>query len=546
MKTLINLLASFALLLTVSLYSQPTQQEWVSRYSGIITDEAKMVKADNSGNVYVTGKSVGSGTGYDFLTVKYNSAGAQQWEARYNGPSNSTDEAVSVAVDNSGNVYTAGWSIGTATMADFCLVKYNSSGTQQWVARYNDSLYNNDDAPIVMLLTDSGNVYLGGYSSYSSGHARWTLLKFNSSGVRQWVKQGPQNNWEQIADLKVDASENIYAAQMGWSPAYQVSTTVMKKLNGGGTELWNWYSINTYLVNMIPMSLAIDASGNTYFCTRKLVSGQNYNFSTVKLNSSGGFVWQTEFNGSANDTDYPRKVIVGPTNDIYVAGFSKSTSGGKDLTLIMYNQSGVQQWVSHYNGSSNGSDEGFDMVVDVFGNAYVTGYTDTAGTQNYITVKYNYSGSRIWAFHYNGPGNGSDVASSVFIENNHSVYVTGASSNGSNNDYATIKYSQLVGINPVSNELPEKFSLAQNYPNPFNPNTVIRFSLPAAGMTSLKVYDILGLEVATIVNEQLKPGTYEVDFDGSRYSSGIYFYKLNVIMNGAEAFSETKKMLMIK
>jgi hypothetical protein len=83
--------------------------------------------------------------------------------------------------------------------------------------------------------------------------------------------------------------------------------------------------------------------------------------------------------------------------------------------------------------------------------------------------------------------------------------------------------------------------LYSNYPNPFNPNTVIRFSLSVAGMTNLKVYDILGREVATLVNEELKPGTYEVDFDGTNYSSGVYYYRLT-----AGEFTETRNMVLLR
>jgi len=100
---------------------------------------------------------------------------------------------------------------------------------------------------------------------------------------------------------------------------------------------------------------------------------------------------------------------------------------------------------------------------------------------------------------------------------------------------------ELVGIQPISNEIPNQFSLSQNYPNPFNPNTIIRFKIKDSRLTTLKVFDVLGREVETLVNEQLKPGTYEVDFDGSKFSSGVYFYKFV-----AGEFVETKKMMLVK
>ncbi len=98
----------------------------------------------------------------------------------------------------------------------------------------------------------------------------------------------------------------------------------------------------------------------------------------------------------------------------------------------------------------------------------------------------------------------------------------------------------LTGVNS-NNEIPAEFKLSQNYPNPFNPATKIGFQLPKSGVVKLIIYDILGKEIQTIVNRQFQPGTYEADFDGRNYSSGIYFYRLE-----SGSFTETKKMLMVK
>lgn len=108
----------------------------------------------------------------------------------------------------------------------------------------------------------------------------------------------------------------------------------------------------------------------------------------------------------------------------------------------------------------------------------------------------------------------------------------------------------VTGFINIGNELPEKFFLYQNYPNPFNPSTKIKFEVPTPSLTlsgakgllvKLTVFDVLGREIAVLVNEQMKPGTYEVEWDGSNYPSGVYFYKLI-----AGDYSETKKMVLIK
>jgi hypothetical protein len=97
--------------------------------------------------------------------------------------------------------------------------------------------------------------------------------------------------------------------------------------------------------------------------------------------------------------------------------------------------------------------------------------------------------------------------------------------------------------------VPEKFALEQNYPNPFNPSTTIRFQIPAevgaqrsqVGLVTLKVYDVLGREVATLVNEEMKPGSYEVTWDATEFASGVYLYRLQ-----AGSFVETKKLVLLR
>ncbi len=103
-----------------------------------------------------------------------------------------------------------------------------------------------------------------------------------------------------------------------------------------------------------------------------------------------------------------------------------------------------------------------------------------------------------------------------------------------------------IGIQQISSNIPESFVLGQNYPNPFNPSTKIRFSVPplkgVRGMTvRLVIYDLLGREIETLVNEQLQPGTYETEWNGTAFSSGVYFYQLT-----ANDFKVSRKMVLSK
>jgi hypothetical protein len=116
---------------------------------------------------------------------------------------------------------------------------------------------------------------------------------------------------------------------------------------------------------------------------------------------------------------------------------------------------------------------------------------------------------------------------------------------GSNSDYVGLDYFRIranfVGISPINSEIPEAYRLEQNYPNPFNPTTSISFAIVKSGLVKLRVYDILGRLVATIIDQNLTPGTYKIDFNASGLTSGIYVYRLETA-----GFTDSKKMIVVK
>ena len=200
------------------------------------------------------------------------------------------------------------------------------------------------------------------------------------------------------------------------------------------------------------------------------------------------------------------------------------------------------------------------LTIDSLGNSYVAALSWGSGPiVGYATIKYNASGVQQWVQTYYGPGDTAMVFS-IAVDGSANVYVTGSSDGiGTGYDYATIKYSQSIGIQNISSEIPSTYSLSQNYPNPFNPVTKIKFSLPnpsegGAQDVRLIVYDILGREITSLIpplrggQEGLSPGTYEVDWNGSSYASGVYFYRLIVRQAGSSTgdYNETRKMVLVK
>jgi len=134
--------------------------------------------------------------------------------------------------------------------------------------------------------------------------------------------------------------------------------------------------------------------------------------------------------------------------------------------------------------------------------------------------------------------------SGIFSKNITALEVGDSSKIFIGDNFGNIYYgplSSIVNINKENNIIPEKYELSQNYPNPFNPTTKINFLIPKDCFASIKIYDILGKEVTTLVNQKLTPGIYSVDWNASQYPSGVYFYRLQ-----SGDFVDVKKMLMIK
>jgi photosystem II stability/assembly factor-like uncharacterized protein len=152
-------------------------------------------------------------------------------------------------------------------------------------------------------------------------------------------------------------------------------------------------------------------------------------------------------------------------------------------------------------------------------------------------IRYTTNGGVNWISQSSGTTN---YLYSIFFVNSNTGWAVGA-----NGTILKTINGGVTSISKLSNEIPDNFILFQNYPNPFNPTTKIRFEIPlrkgGEGVVSLKVYNITGKELATLVNEQLQPGTYEVTFNGSNLSSGLYFYRLE-----ASDFVQTKKLILLK
>ena len=520
---------------------------WDVRFNGTANyyDEGRNIITDNPGNIYVTGFSYNLGSFEDITTIKYNSAGVPLWTALYNGSGNSIDKASFIAADNAGNVYVSGYTTGSGSSFDYATVKYNSAGVQQWAEVYNGP-GNAIDYITSMVVDPSGNVYVTG-QSYGGFITQYDIatIKYNSDGVQQWISRfdGSGSSNDIGSSLFTDNSGNVIVVGQSFESNSGSYDYITIKYNSSGDQIRISYYDGPG--NGIDVATAVksDNAGNIYVTGYSRGTSSQYDIATVKYNSEGVEQWVSRHNGAANGNDGATGLVTDNDGNVFVTGYSGISGSNYDIAVLKYDSNGIRQWLRSYNGTANQNDSSASIAIDNQGNICVAGFCNSTGTsKDFVTIKYNTNGIQEWLAVYNGSVNEDDVAYSTAFDQNGDVFVTGKTTvPGSTTDILTLKYSTVSGIDPVNNTPVNGFRLYDNYPNPFNPSTTIKFEIPDKSFVTLKIFDVNGRVVAEPVKETLQAGLYEYKFKAEDLPSGVYMYNLIT-----ERFALTKRMMLIK
>ena len=432
-------------------------EAWVASYNGPGNDwdVAVALAVDDSGNLYVAGLSFGSGTIADYAIVKYNSAGQQEWVARYNGPDNGDDWLNAMTIDSFGNVYVTGSSDAANSSSDCTTIKYNSDGQQQWVARHN-VCPRSRAAGVAIAADDLGNAYVTGVDGVG-----WATIKYDVSGQEEWISYHGEGG-PTAHGIAVDHAGNAYV--IGGDYDY-----LTIKFDPSGQEQWVARYNGPGDAGDRAAAIAVDASGNVYVTGSSDLAGTS-DYATVKYNSSGEEQWVATY-GEPGGVSGATAICLDDSSDVYVTGQIGDPKMYPDYGTIKYNSSGQQQWVARYNGpSENATDIATAIAVDGSGNVYVTGRSQRTAffsDYDYATIKYNSAGQEQWVVRYDGLGNANDEAVSIAVFGPGNIYVTGTSGVFST-DYTTIKYGQGPSPTPTATAIasPTPTSTATPTPTP--------------------------------------------------------------------------------
>jgi uncharacterized delta-60 repeat protein len=382
-------------------YDPAGTQLWIAHYNGPLngTDRANAITVDQAGNVYVTGGSDGSSSREDYATIKYDANGNQLWATRYDGTGTGTkfieDVATAIAVDASGNVYVTGWSYNDTPYRDedYVTIKYDSNGNQVWEARWTSN--NGTDIARALAVDSAGNVYVTGYSTTADFVTiDYTTIKYNSSGSLQWAVQynGPGNGQDDATALAVDTSGNVYVTGSSYGGAVSGNDYATVKYNSSGVQQWVSRYTFSGAGGDAAVALALESSGDVIVTGTSAGSGSGNDIATVKYNSSGVQQWATRYNGAGNGNDSAKALALDAFGNIYVAGSATGSASGSDYATLKYrSSSGVQVWVATHSSSGAATDNANAVGVDLAGNVYVTGAaTGSTSFLDYVTIKYGH------------------------------------------------------------------------------------------------------------------------------------------------------------
>jgi hypothetical protein len=460
---------------------------WTKTFGGSNIDVGYSVEQTMDSGYVIAGytRSYGSMSGRNVLLIKTDRSGHQVWINALGG--NNDDEGSSVQQTTDGGYIITGYTKSSGAGAnDVLLIKTDTSGNAVWSQTFGGT--SDEEGYSVQQTTDGGYIIAGATSSFGAGSRDVWLVKTNATGIESWRRT--------LGGFGSDGARSI------------------RQTGDGGYIITGW----TY-------SYGPGAVGNLWL---------------VKTDTSGNAVWNMVFGG----TEVDRGLDVQQTRDggYIITGYTSSSGAGlDDMLLIKTDTTGNATWTRTFGGT--GRDYGNSVQQTTDGGYIVAGYTLSfgAGGDDVWLVKTDVNGNQTWSATYGGSA--SDVAYSIKKAYDGGYIITGhtLSYGAGVHDVWLIRIAPEVMAAHETQGVPKEYCLLQNYPNPFNPSTTIGYRIQERGFVSLRVFDLLGREVATLVNELKQPGTYAVQWDASGVASGVYLYRLR-----SEGFIQTRRLLLVR
>jgi Secretion system C-terminal sorting domain len=469
------------LFLCTALSGQPPNTLWTKTFGGSGYDWASFAQQTLDGGFIIAGatESFGSGS-FDVWLIKTDANGDTLWTKTFGG--NLPDFGNSVQQTSDGGYIIAGftYSFGGGD-GDVWLIKTDHSGDTLWTKTFGGSRI--DNCHSVQQTIDDGYIIIGSTYSFGAGDLDLWLIKTNPNGDTLWTKTFGESYPDWGTSVQQTSDNGYVITGHRKFPASGIGNVWLLKTDANGDTLWT-----------------------------KTFGGNRADFGNcVQQTTDGGYI------------------ITGEVR-------SFDAIGTADLWLIKTDDNGDSLWTKTFGGS--GSDGGYWVQQTADGGYIIVGWAGgDRGYSDVWLIKTDANGDVLWTKIYDG--NSNDVGYFVQQTNDMGYIIAGSTESfgAGGIDAWLIKIdADTAAIGETLN-----YKLLQNYPNPFNPTTNIRYEIGSERFVSLRVFGILGREIAILVNEKKPAGSYSVEFDGRRFSSGIYLYQMQ-----ADNFKQARKMILLK
>ena len=532
---------------------------WTRKTVPSTTTSVTSIKFANANTGWATSSSI-----YNSGPIYYSSNGGETWTVQ----TNTNQHYHYVDVKDDQNVAIVGYKVLGSTGTH---VFTTSNGGINWIdhstpiSNYTraikyigNNIWIGADYSQILKSTNSGINWNFQYRSYRLRSVTWLTNDIGfitgntisgSIGYSLKTTNGGLN-WFPDPNSPGGAQILFVNANYGWVLWEGNSAYIWRTSNGG----------NSWTQNYIPAS---GWTGGIHFINENTgwAFGSNGN---LRFTTNSGATWTAQNPASSN---YVSDVQFINQNEGWLGGgygggngfISHTTNTGQTWTpqtpassthiLDLYFLDNNYGWATMFGGSmqrtTNGGTNWFligslavNYAEKIFminqNTGWLIAYNLATGGGNGLGYIYKTTnGGNSWVNEYTTTWPRSDLTN-IGLQGTNTLWVTG-------NHSTILKYDISSGLTQHGSTVPEEFNLYQNYPNPFNPATKIKFDIPRSSSVKLIVYDILGKEVATLVNEKLSAGSYKVEWYGTDYPSGVYFYKLV-----AGDFTDVKRMLLIK
>jgi uncharacterized delta-60 repeat protein len=492
-----------------------------------------------------------NGTNFDFAVVRYTTAGVLDpifgSGGKVTTPIGSDhDEAFSVAIQTDGKIVVGGWSIGT-TYDSFALVRYTTTGTLDGTFGTGGIVTTNFGASSgissIALQSDGNIIAVGRYHNGTNND--FALARYTSAGVLDntfgtggMVITNASSSNDELNGVIVDGNGKIVVAGRAYNGSnvdfavarYSSDGNLDATFGTGGITLTDF----PYHKSDIAQALSIQPDGKIVLAgySNNVNTGTNNDFALARYNTDGALDNSFGTNGKttidfAGPYDQAYAIAIQPDYKIVVAGEAVPGSNYTfTLARLKSQESPLPVELTSFTASTTGSTVKLNWQTATEVNNY--GFEILRSAQNDKWEKIGFA---------QGHGNSNSPKEYSFTDN----------PKGGNSFKYRLKqidfdgkyeYSDVVEVNLGT---PANFAVRQNYPNPFNPTTKIKYQLPQNSFVTIKVFDAIGREVKTLVNQHETTGFHEISFNGKELSSGMYIYRIQ-----SGKFIQTKKMLLMK